>query len=112
MSYTCPDCLWVSHNPNDDANNFCGHCDEYKQERFEPTTFQLSAIKALHSHAPIPRLLQVVAHERMQMAPLVEIHRELTRLTFALRIREQERTALNRILDRISGFCHPTEKIQ
>jgi hypothetical protein len=29
MSYTCPVCLRTSHNPNDDAEHYCGYCHDW-----------------------------------------------------------------------------------
>jgi hypothetical protein len=29
MSFTCPKCQRTSHNPNDEANGFCGACDDF-----------------------------------------------------------------------------------
>ena len=29
MSYTCPRCGMVSHNPNDEAEGYCGNCHDY-----------------------------------------------------------------------------------
>ena len=32
MSFTCPDCKRTSHNPNDEANRFCGACHKFFDE--------------------------------------------------------------------------------
>jgi hypothetical protein len=32
MSFTCPKCGRVSHNPNDEREQYCGHCHEFVGE--------------------------------------------------------------------------------
>lgn len=31
MSYTCPKCGRTSQHPDDEANRYCGHCNEFEQ---------------------------------------------------------------------------------
>lgn len=49
MSFTCPDCLWTSHHPQDRQNLFCGHCHRYVKYNLEPTDFESALIKAVLS---------------------------------------------------------------
>lgn len=35
-SYRCPNCGWVSHNPNDVAFSYCGNCRTYNGTRMGP----------------------------------------------------------------------------
>lgn len=32
MSYTCPKCGRTSHNPNDEANRYCGFCHAFERD--------------------------------------------------------------------------------
>ena len=32
LSYTCPNCHWTSHNPNDAHYRYCGHCHMFEED--------------------------------------------------------------------------------
>jgi hypothetical protein len=38
MSYTCPRCGMVSHNPNDEKHRYCGACHEFEHDEFVCTS--------------------------------------------------------------------------
>lgn len=53
MSFTCPDCLWTSHHPQDRQNLYCGHCHRFVKYNLEPTEFESALIKAILSRPEI-----------------------------------------------------------
>lgn len=66
MSYTCPSCLWTSHNPHDKIANYCGHCHEFQDSDFNPTTFQVEMIRALRGPSPVEDMKLAVAAYRLE----------------------------------------------
>ena len=47
MSYTCPNCGKVSHNPNDETHRYCGACHRFEGDRF------LQHYILDHEHQPV-----------------------------------------------------------
>lgn len=83
MSFTCPECFWTSHNPNDEANSYCGHCRRHVERAADLTAFQHVAVKALlHTDPWIAEtcLLAAVAQRRMQLETFEQISVELGEL--------------------------------
>jgi hypothetical protein len=63
MAFTCPACLWISHNRNDELHSYCGHCHAFMESNLLPNGFQVGLIKALLAPPELApeRVLRVMA---------------------------------------------------
>lgn len=43
MTYTCPECGALSHNPHDEAERYCGRCHQYEERAKNTRLAQLLA---------------------------------------------------------------------
>ena len=63
MSFTCPKCLMVSHNPNDERERYCGNCHRY----FTEDDALLAAWKAGQL-----RVIRPTPQQRAEMAAYID----------------------------------------
>ncbi len=49
MAFTCPDCLFTSHHPEDERNLYCGRCHAFQDENLDPSPWEMALITAVRN---------------------------------------------------------------
>jgi hypothetical protein len=113
MAFTCPDCLWTSHNRNDEMNSYCGHCHAYMDANFMPSEFESLLIKAILSPPTLApeRILRALSSVPIWTERAVsQVRRSLARMRNAEAITPGERGLVayaGLIVDQLSSFGPP-----
>lgn len=109
MAFTCPACLWTSHNRNDELHSYCGHCHAFMEVNFLPSEFESLLIKAVLSPPTLApeRILRALASvPNWTSKAVLQARRSLFRLRQAQAITPGQRGLLayaGLIVDQLSS---------
>lgn len=102
MSFTCPDCLWTSHHPRDEQENFCGHCHDFKSRALQPTEFQYAACRGILSQFPLQNLWLAISFAQARNMSLAQIYLELAVLGRAALLTSKQFAAVQEVINEIT----------